>query len=314
MIRVDGGYELILGSSIEEQFGPVLLFGSGGQLVEVFKDRAIALPPLNATLARRLMEQTRIIKALKGVRGRKPVDLPALEQLLVRFSQLIIEQKWIKEIDINPLIASPAGLLALDARVVLHDPSTPEDRLPQPAIRPYPTQYASTSTLKDSTPVTIRPIRPEDEPLMAQFHETLSEESVRFRYFHALKLDQRVSHERLIRICLGDYDRQIALVAECADPKSKRREIIGVGRLTKLPQPGDAEFALIISDRWHDRGLGTLLLQKVIQVAKDEKIHRLSAEILPDNHQMQRLCSRLGFTVTNCPEEEVAKAELVIKL
>jgi len=312
MVRTDDGYELILGSSIEEQFGPVLLFGSGGQLVEVFKDRAIALPPLNATLARRLIEQTRIHAALKGVRGRKPVDLHALELLLVRFSQLIIEQKWIKEIDINPLIASPAGLLALDARVVLHDPSTPEDRLPRPAIRPYPAQYAHASTLKDGTALNIRPIRPEDEPLMIQFHQTLSEESVQFRYFHALKLDQRVSHERLIRTCFSDYDRQIALVAERFDPGSGCHEIIGVGRLSKLPQPGDAEFALIVSDHWHDRGLGTLLLQRIVQVARDEKIRRLTADILPDNYRMQRLCTRLGFQITSSADAEIAKAEFLI--
>ena len=121
MAKLDG-YELIIGSSLDPQFGPVLLFGTGGQLVEVFKDRALALPPLNSTLARRMMEQTNIFNALKGVRGRKPVDLAALEELLVRFSQLVVEQPWIKEIDINPLLASPERLLALDARVVLHGP------------------------------------------------------------------------------------------------------------------------------------------------------------------------------------------------
>ena len=140
MIKLDG-YELIVGSSLDPQFGPVLLFGTGGQLVEVFQDRALALPPLNTTLARRMMEQTRIYTALKGVRGRPPVDLAALEQLLVRFSQLVVEQRWIKEIDINPLLASPDGLLALDARVIVHGPDVRAEDLPRPAIRPYPTQY-----------------------------------------------------------------------------------------------------------------------------------------------------------------------------
>jgi len=150
MIKLDG-YELILGSSLDPQFGPVLLFGTGGQLVEVFKDRALALPPLNVTLARRWMERTRIFTALKGVRGRPPVDLVALEQLLVRFSQLVVEQRWIKEIDINPLLASPGRLVALDARVVLHEPNVTEDSLPKLAIRPYPTQYISTAKMKDGT-------------------------------------------------------------------------------------------------------------------------------------------------------------------
>ncbi|MGB5713277.1 MAG: acetate--CoA ligase family protein, partial [Waterburya sp.] len=135
------GYELIIGSSIDEQFGPVLLFGTGGELVEVFKDRALALPPLNTTLAQRTIEQTRIYEALKGVRGKKAVDLTALTKLMVRFSQLVVEQPWIKEIDINPLMVSEDRLLALDARVILHDPDTTESDLSQVAIRPYPSQY-----------------------------------------------------------------------------------------------------------------------------------------------------------------------------
>src|SRR5262249_12656168 len=193
-------YEIIIGSSLDPQFGPVLLFGTGGQLVEVFKDRALAFPPLNTTLARRMMEQTRIYKALKGVRGRKPVDLNALEQLMVQFSQLVAEQRWIKEIDINPLLASSDRLIALDARVVLHDPDTREDQLPGLAIRPYPTQYVQPWTTKDGLPVLFRPIRPEDEPQMIKFHESLSERSVYMRYFVGLNLTQRVAHERLARI------------------------------------------------------------------------------------------------------------------
>jgi acetyltransferase len=177
MVKRDG-YELILGSSIDPQFGPVLLFGAGGQLVEVFKDSALGLPPLNATLARRLMEQTRIYAALKGVRGRQAVDLEALAQLLVRFSQLVAEQPWISEIDINPLLVSPEQMLALDARIVLHPPGTHEGQLSTLAIRPYPTRYMVPWKLKDGSAVTIRPIRPEDEPLMVEFHQTLSERSV----------------------------------------------------------------------------------------------------------------------------------------
>src|SRR5580698_2355007 len=166
MIQAEG-YELILGSSIDSQFGPVILFGGGGQLVEVYKDRAVGLPPLNTTLARRMMERTKILTALKGVRGRKPVDLTALERLIVRFSYLVTEQSWIQEIDINPLLASPDGLLALDARVVLH----PADlkAAPRPAIRPYPTQYVQPWALPDGTQLLIRPIRPEDEPRMHAF-------------------------------------------------------------------------------------------------------------------------------------------------
>src|SRR5206468_976341 len=151
MINLKDAYELIIGSSIDPQFGPILLFGAGGQLVEVFKDRALGLPPLNSTLARRMMEQTKIYTALKGVRGRKPVDLKALETLMVRFSALVAEQRWIKEIDINPLLASPDGLMALDARIVVHGLDVPETEIPKTAIRPYPSRYVSPWTLKDGT-------------------------------------------------------------------------------------------------------------------------------------------------------------------
>jgi acetyltransferase len=213
MVKIEG-YELILGSSVDPQFGPVVLFGSGGQLVEVYRDRALALPPLNTTLAQRMMEQTRIFTALKGVRGRKPVNMAALENVLVRFSQLVLEQRWIAEIDINPLLASPERIVALDARIVLHGPAVTLEQLPKPAIRPYPLKYVSSWTMKDGSAVTIRPIRPEDEPLLVRFHETLSDRSVYLRYFCSLSLSRRVAHERLLRICFGDYDREIALVAE----------------------------------------------------------------------------------------------------
>ena len=150
MIKLKDAYELIIGSSLDPQFGPVLLFGTGGQLVEVFKDRALGLPPLNSTLARRMMEHTKIYKALKGVRGRKPVDLAALELLMVRFSALVAEQRWIKEIDINPLLASPDGLIALDARVVVHGPEVTLEQVPKTAIRAYPTRYVAPWTMKDA--------------------------------------------------------------------------------------------------------------------------------------------------------------------
>jgi acetyltransferase len=189
MISRDG-YELILGSSLDPQFGPVMLFGLGGQLVEVYRDRAIALPPLTTILAQRMIEQTHIFHALKGTQGRRPVDLVALEQLLVRLSYLVTEQHWIKEIEVNPLLASSKGLLALGARVVLHGPDINEDDLPRPAIRPYPQQYVQPWTLSDGTPVTLRPARPDDEPLMVKLHENLAERSVYFRWLHQLQLNQ----------------------------------------------------------------------------------------------------------------------------
>jgi acetyltransferase len=295
MITLAEAYELILGASADAQFGPVLLFGSGGQLVEVFKDRALGLPPLTTTLARRMMEQTRIYTAFKGIRGRAPIDLEALDQLLVRFSQLVAEQRWVKEIDINPLLAAPNQLIALDARVVLYGPEVDEDALPTLAIRPYPTQYVTPWRLKDGTLVTIRPICPEDELLLVAFHTTLSEQSVYLRYFSPLKLSQRVAHERLTRLCFVDYDRQMALVVEHRDAQTGQRRILGVGRLIKLHGTNEAEYAMLVSDQWQGQGIGTELLRRLIQVGRDEGLARITAEILPDNRIMQQISQRLGF-------------------
>ena len=184
-----GGIELIIGSSVDPQFGPVLLFGLGGELVEVFRDRALGLPPLTTTLARRMMESTRVHEALKGVRGRAPVDLAALEGILVRVSELVVEQPAIAELDINPLLATPERLVALDARVILHDRSVPDAALPRPAIRPYPLRYVGRWTSPDGEAFLIRPIRPEDESLIVAFHRTLSAETVYQRYFANLGYD-----------------------------------------------------------------------------------------------------------------------------
>jgi acetyltransferase len=309
MVKLKDAYELIIGSSLDPQFGPVLLFGTGGQLVEVFKDRSLGLPPLNTTLARRMMEQTKIYKALKGVRGRKPVDLAALEILMVRFSGLVAEQSWIKEIDINPLLASPDGLIALDARVVLHGPEVTEDQLPTTAIRPYPTRYVSQWTMKDGTPVTLRPIRPEDEPAMVKFHETLSERSVYLRYFHLMNLEQRTTHERLTRICFIDYDREMALVAVRRNPDTGDSEILGVGRMTKIHGTKEAEVAVLVSDKWQGRGLGKELLERLQVVGADEKLEKLTADILPDNRDVMRICEKLKFTLKHSLDEEVVRAE-----
>jgi len=302
MVALDG-YELIVGSSIDPQFGPVLLFGAGGQLVEVFQDRTLALPPLNTTLARRMMERTRIFAALRGVRGRRPVDLARLEQVLVRFSQMVVEQPWIREVDINPLLASGDRLLALDARVVLHDPDTPAEALPRPAIRPYPRQYVRPWRSRDGVPLTIRPIRPEDEPLLVQFHGTLSERSVYLRYLHPMALAQRTSHERLARICFVDYDREMALVAERTDPATGSREILGVGRLSRLHWTEEAEFALLVSDRFQGRGLGTELLRRLLAIGRDEKLRRIVGYISVENHEMLRLARQVGFRTRRRPDD-----------
>jgi acetyltransferase len=309
MVRQDGAYELIVGSIVDPQFGPVLVFGSGGQLVEVFKDRAIALPPLNTTLARRMIEQTQIYKALKGVRGRQAIDLAELEQIMVRFSQLVIEQRWIKEIDINPLQASSDRLIALDARIILHDLDVEENQLPKTAICPYPRQYVTPWQLNNGTPVTIRPIRPEDEPLIVQFHQTLSEESVYLRYFSLMKLSRRIAHERLTRICFIDYDREMALVADYKNPQTGEHEILGVARLSKMHGINEGEFAMLISDPYQRRGLGTELLKRIIQVGRQEKLTRITADILAENVPMQKVAEKVGFHLERAGTDLV-KAEI----
>ncbi len=312
MVKLSDAYELIIGSSLDPQFGPVLLFGTGGQLVEVFKDRSLSLPPLNSTLARRMMEQTKIYKALQGVRGRRPVDLAALELLMVRFSALVAEQTWIKEIDINPLLASPDGLIALDARVVVHAHDVKEEDIPKSAIRAYPSRYVARWQMKDGTDVTLRPIRPEDEPAMVKFHETLSERSVYLRYFHLINLEQRVTHERLTRICFTDYDREMAIVAQRRNPETGESEILAVGRMSKVHGINEAEVAVLVSDAWHGKGLGKELLCRLIEIGRDEKLTKLCADILPDNIEVMRICEKLGFALKQAPGEEVFHAEFVL--
>ena len=307
MVKLEG-YEVILGASIDPQFGPVLLFGSGGTMVEVYKDRALALPPLNTTLARRMMEQTLIYKALKGVRGRRSVDLTALETLMVKFSQLVAEQRWIEEIDINPLLASPDQLIALDARVVLHGLNVTKEQLPKLAIRPYPIKYVKPWTTKDGVNIIIRPIKPEDEPLLVKFHQTLSDRSVYMRFLNPILLGDRIAHERLSRICFNDYDREMALVAQCEDCDGGP-EIMGVARLSKLHGRSEGEFNMLINDQHQGRGIGSELLKRLIQVGRDEKLAVISAVMSIENKEMQRMVERLGFTISPL-DEKMLRAEL----
>ena len=308
MAKIEG-YELILGSSIDPQFGPVLLFGLGGQLVEVFKDRALGLPPLTTTRARRMMERTKIYTALKGVRGRDPVDLAALERLLVRFAQLITEQHWIKELDINPLVASPEQLIALDARVVLYDKDVKEAQLPKIAIRPYPIQYVGTWTAKDRTKVTVRPILPEDESLLIKFHQGLSDRTVFMRYLQPMMLQERVMHERLARICHADYDREIPLVAEKIEDNGEQ-SIMGVVRLSKLHGTNEARLSILIGDPYQGIGLGGELVRRAVDVARSERLDRLSAILTADNQVMLHIFEKLGFHIEPGDNEKLMTATL----
>jgi len=303
--------ELFLGKRVDPNFGPIILFGAGGRLVGAWRDRAVGLPPLNATLAKRLMEQTRIYAALIAV-SQPPADLAALENLLLSFSRLAVEQPLIEEIDVNPLLASPRGAIALSVRMTLCDPHQPAASLPKLVIRPYPTQYSHRWKLADGTPVTIRPIRPEDESLMINFHKSLSEETVHLRYFGVLTHEALISHERLVRICFSDYDREIALVVEGTQPGLGDRQIVGVARLIKAHRTNDAELAIVISDDWQGRGLGTKLLRDLLQIARTEGVERLVGNILPENYVMQRLCLKLGFELRYDASQDAYRAEIEV--
>ena len=315
MEKLDG-YEVILGSSTDPQFGPVMLFGTGGSLVEVYKDRALGLPPLNTTLAKRMMERTKIYTALQGVRGRSPVDLDALERLMVRFSQLVVEHPWIKEIEMNPLLASSERLLALDARVVLHPADMSPDALPRTAIRPYPNQYVDAWTLRDGKPVTFRPIRPEDEPLMVELHSALSEESVYFRYLQSLSFEQRTKHNRLARLSFIDYDRDMALVVEGtskdsgAGDGSPAQQILAIGRLSRLIDSSEAELSLVVRDAYQRQGIGTELVKRLIDIGRKEGLTHVFAETLPQNEGMKHVFKKLGFTLSYLQDDGIIHATL----
>ena len=305
--------ELILRKRIDPNFGPIILFGAGGELVDVWSDRAIGLPPLNATLAKRLMERTRIYEALNGDIGRPQADLRALEKLLIRFGQLVEEQPLIKEIDVNPLLASPRGAIALNARMILSGPDPGAASLSKLVIRPYPAQYVRRWKLADGTAVTIRPIRPEDEPLMITFHKSLSEETVHLRYFGFLGGEALIAHERLVRICFSDYDREIALIVETIQAAQDQRQIIAVARLIKAYGANEAEVAIVISDDWQGKGLGTKLLGDLVAIGRTEGLERIVGYILPENYVMQHICRKLGFALRYDDSEEAFEAEFELR-
>ena len=312
MISSDG-VELSLGKRIDPNFGPIILFGAGGQLVEVWCDRAIGFPPLNATLAKRLMERTRIYAALNGGVGRPQADLDALEKLLIRFSQLVAEQPLIKEIDVNPLLASPRGVIVLDARMILAEPDQPAASLSKLVIRPYPTQYVREWKLADGTLVVIRPIRPEDEPLAIDFHKSLSEETMHLRYFGFLEGEALIAHERLVQICFSDYDREINLVAERIQPGRNQRQIVAIARLIKSYGANEAALAIVISDDWQGKGLGTKLVRDLLEIGCTEGLERIVAYVLPENYVMQRICRKQGFEVRFDRSRDVFKAEIELR-
>ncbi|MEM3652608.1 MAG: GNAT family N-acetyltransferase, partial [Nitrososphaerales archaeon] len=271
------GYEVIIGAKKDPIFGPVILFGMGGVSVELFKDYAIGIPPLNQTLARRLMEETKVYQLLRGYRNMPPANLKLLEEILIRFSQLIVDFPQIREVDINPLIIDEKEAFVLDARIAIDKDLVfkkvePHQHL---IISPYPKKYETLWKLRDGRTVILRPIKPEDEPLWLEMFQSFSEESIRYRFFQIIK---DTPHEVRVRYCNIDYDREIAIVAELNEEGRKR--ILGVVRVSLEPDRKKGEIAFIVADPWQGLGLGTKMVDYVIEIAKEMGVESLYAIML----------------------------------
>jgi acetyltransferase len=301
------GGRVKLGFRLDPQFGAYLMFGSADRGPGVYGDVAIGLPPLNATLARRMLEKSAFYRGL--LHEYQSDSLRGLEEFLVRFSHIASDQPLIKEFEVEGLI-SPSDVLAISSRCMLHAPSTKGEDLPRPAIRPYPVQYVSLWQMKNGQTVTMRPIRAEDEPLMVKFHERLSDHSVYMRYFQRVKLSTRTAHQRLSRVCFLDYDREFALLAEVLDPHTDDRRIVAVATLIKSPQKSEGEVAVLISDDCQRQGLGKELIRRLIGFAQDEGLRRVVASTMLENLGMSAVFEKLGFQLSTDFEEELVNATL----
>ena len=297
--------EITIGSDIDPLFGPFLTFGPGGAIGKLVGQRGVGLPPLNSTLARRMMEQTRLYDALHDWSPRYDASLSELEHVLMRFSYLVAEQRGIRTMALDPILVAENAVTVCGAQIALHDSATSLSLLPALAIRPYPSEYITTRKLKDGREVTLRPIRPEDESLMVRFHETLSKDTVYFRFLRLLAFDQRVRHERLSRMCFLDYDRAMAIIALRHAAAGDEQQVLGVSRLVKVHGTRDADFAIVISDDVHGLGLGHALLSRLVEVARAEGLRHLTGIVLPDNRPMLRLCSKIGFSLDYSGRDEV---------
>lgn len=300
-------YELILGAKKDRDFGSVILFGMGGIGVELLHDVSIGLPPLNQVLARRVLEETKIYQALsRGLRNKPPIDLRLLEEIMIRFSNLIVDFPEIGEMDINPLFVSEGRLCVLDARIILD--KTALDRTetyPHLVIMPYPTKWVTLWRTKDGTEVTLRPIRPEDEPMELEFIRGLSSETSRFRFFQIIK---DLPHEALVRFCNIDYDREMAFVAETRE--GDRKVEVGVSRLILEPNKKKGEFAVVVSDKYQAKGLGIKLVDMLIEVAKEKGVESIYGIVMGENLKMIRLCEKLGFTTKREHEDVLVELKL----
>ncbi|MDH3963352.1 MAG: bifunctional acetate--CoA ligase family protein/GNAT family N-acetyltransferase [Deltaproteobacteria bacterium] len=298
-------YEILLGAKRDENFGPVILFGMGGVLTELLKDWSIGLPPLNRSLARKLMESTRAYSLLKGYRNKPGANLALLEEMIIRLSQLLEDFPEIIELDMNPVIVNEGRPIAADARVILRpaEVSAPLHLV----ISPYPTQYEYREVVKDGLAVFIRPIKPEDAPALLDLFHTLSPTSVYYRFFSPMKC---LSASMLARFTQIDYDREIALVA--LQEERPEGKMLGVARVIGDPDGKKAEFAVMVGDPWQGKGVGAKLLEKCLQIAKRRGIETVWGIVLRENTQMLALGRKLGFEASRT--EEPGELELTIDL
>ncbi|MFX1476127.1 MAG: GNAT family N-acetyltransferase [Promethearchaeota archaeon] len=288
------GYEVIIGAKRDPLFGPVILFGMGGVGVEFYRDTAIGLPPLNQTLARRIMEETRVYELLKkGYRNVPPANIALLEELLVRFSQMIVDFPQLEEVDINPLFVDDKQAFALDARILI-DPKRSFSKI-EPyqhlVISPYPKRYETLWKMRDGRAVLLRSIKPEDEPLWLEMFQNFSEESIRYRFFEIIK---DTPHEVRVRYCNIDYDREIAIVAELTE--KGERKILGVVRLIEEPDGKSGEIAVIVADQYQGLGLGSKMIDYMLEICIERKLETVYGVMLPDNYRAIHLMEKMGFT------------------
>jgi acetyltransferase len=299
-------YELLVGAKRDENFGPVLVFGLGGVFTEVVKDRNIGLPPMNRLLARRLMQETRAYKLLSGYRSRPPADMVRLEEMLIRLSQLVIDFPQIKEIDLNPVVVKDGRPTAVDARISLSP--FPVEAPMHLAISPYPGHYEQWGKTEDGVNLFIRPIRPEDGPLFSDLFDRLSAASIYLRFCRHVKA---LSAETLARLTQIDYDREMALVA--VENVQGRERMLGAARIINAPHEEGAEFSVMVADDWQGKGIGALLLMKLIAIGRQRGLETIWGVVLKENTSMLRLGRKLGFKRTYDPEIEMMVLTIDLK-
>jgi acetyltransferase len=298
MGRRPGAHELFISSNSDPVFGPIMYFGHGGMSREIIMDRAVALPPLSMSLARELISRTRISRLLKGTPGMVAADLDDVCLTLIQVSQLLIDLPQIVQLDINPLYADELGVLALTARITIAPYQG--DGARRLAIRPYPRELEECVVLRDGAKITIRPIRPEDEPAHRAFLASLTDDDLRLRFFGVVR--REFDHKDLAGFTQIDYDREMAFIAQRWGDKGEP-ETIGVSRTITRPDNSEAEFAIVVRSDLKGMGLGSMLFEKSIDYTRERGTTRLVGQTMMENQGMQGLARKFGFTISTDPED-----------